>query len=258
MEGLKKSFLVRGSSIVGFSDKNFSTLHIGCVIPFAGNTDKIPRGYLLANGASYKVADYPDLYAVIGNTYGGDTENFNVPTVQPSDLTMVYIIKAFHTNEGVDSKNEVSDPIIEYVEGKVDGLISDTTSSATSTWSSSKIASEIGNNISIETDQTITFSNDYTKISMRRGGYNNIRAHIEIDALCNIISINGWIQDMGIVLPEGYRPSYETAISAWGSSDTEYHIPIILMLGANGKFSGYIGGSHKSITQLHIAVTYLK
>lgn len=196
MEGLKKSFLVKGNSIVGFSDKNFSTLHIGCVIPFAGNTDKIPNGYLVADGASYKVADYPDLYAVIGNTYGGDTENFNVPnlvdkfiqgsttsgtekeaglpnitggwmpsvpvnyqnyvsgaviaetkssglvsssgtqaapgagfkidaskssavygkstTVQPPALTMVYIIKAFHTNEGVDSgvsMDKITQPI---------------------------------------------------------------------------------------------------------------------------------------------------
>ena len=116
MDNLRKSFLVKGNSIVGFSDKNFSTLHIGCVIPFAGNTDKIPHGYLLANGASYKVADYPDLYAVIGNTYGGDAENFNVPnsdTVQPPALTMVYIIKAFHTNEGVDSG--VSDDVINYI-----------------------------------------------------------------------------------------------------------------------------------------------
>lgn len=190
MEDLKKSFLVRGNNIVGFSDKNFSTAPIGTVLSFAGNT--IPHGYLLADGASYKVADYPDLYAVIGNTYGGDTENFNVPnlvdkfiegsttsgtekeaglpnitgsfvpwayqnslnpsgafsqsytnvsaydeygankgsqinfnasqsnsiygnsdTVQPPALTMVYIIKAFHTNEGVDSG--VSDDVIEYV-----------------------------------------------------------------------------------------------------------------------------------------------
>ena len=120
MDNLRKSFLVKGNSIVGFSDKNFSTLHIGCVIPFAGNTDKIPHGYLLANGASYKVADYPDLYAVIGNTYGGDAENFNVPnsdTVQPPALTMVYIIKAFHTNEGVDSG--VSDDVVEYVDNKI-------------------------------------------------------------------------------------------------------------------------------------------
>ena len=199
MEGLKKSFLVRGNNIVGFSDKNFSTCPIGTVLSFAGNT--VPHGYLLADGASYPTADYPDLYAVIGNTYGGDSTNFNVPnlvdkfvqgsttsgtekeaglpnitggwmpsvpvgyqnyatgavvaevkssglvslagtqaaigagfkidaskssavygnstTVQPPALTMVYIIKAFHTNEGVDSKNEVSDPIIEYVDNKI-------------------------------------------------------------------------------------------------------------------------------------------
>ena len=180
MDNLRKSFLVLGNNIVGLSDKNFSTCPIGTVLSFAGQT--APNGYLLCDGASYKVADYPDLYAVIGNTYGGDTENFNVPnlvdkfiqgsttsgeekeaglpnitgtfyhdpnarlslsgafsytggssinlqneaatntsgyvsfdasksnaiygnsnTVQPPALTMVYIIKAFHTNEGVDS-----------------------------------------------------------------------------------------------------------------------------------------------------------
>ena len=46
---------------------------------FAGQT--APYGYLLCNGASYKVADYPDLYAVIGSTYGGDSTNFNVPNL---------------------------------------------------------------------------------------------------------------------------------------------------------------------------------
>ena len=111
MDNLRKSFLVRGNSIVGFSDKNFSTCPLGTVLSYAGNI--IPRGFLACDGASYKVSDYPDLYAVIGNTYGGDTENFNVPTVQPPALTMVYIIKAFHTNEGVDSG--VSDDVIEYV-----------------------------------------------------------------------------------------------------------------------------------------------
>lgn len=52
---------------------------VGCIFPFAGIN--LPVGYLLCNGASYKVADYPDLYAVIGNTYGGDTVNFNVPNL---------------------------------------------------------------------------------------------------------------------------------------------------------------------------------
>lgn len=191
MEGLKKGILVRNRTAVGaLGDKYFSTAPIGVIHAFSGQT--APNGYLLCNGASYKVADYPDLYAVIGNTYGGDTENFNVPnlvdkfiqgsttsgeekeaglpnitgtfyhdpnvklslsgafsytggssinlqndaanknsgyvsfdasksnpiygkstTVQPPALTMVYIIKAFHTNEGVDSG--VSDDVINYI-----------------------------------------------------------------------------------------------------------------------------------------------
>ena len=47
MEGLKKSFLVRGNNIVGFSDKNFSTAPIGTVLSFVGQA--APNGYLLCN-----------------------------------------------------------------------------------------------------------------------------------------------------------------------------------------------------------------
>lgn len=65
----------------------------------------------------------------------------NSDTVQPPALTMVYIIKAKHTNEGVDSG--VSDDVVNYVENKVNGFIDDTASGTQSTWSSSKIASEI-------------------------------------------------------------------------------------------------------------------
>ena len=112
--------------------------------------------------------------------------------------------------------------------------------------------------IPIEANRTITFSNDYTEISVYRCGYSNIRAHIEIDVLCNIISVGGWVQDMGIVLPEGYRPSENMSIPAWCSSDTEAHTPITLMIGADGKLSGYIGQSHTSINRLNITVTYFK
>ena len=87
------------------------------------------------------------------------TDNFNTPTgfkfdasksnaiygksntVQPPALTMVYIIKAFHTNEGQDEG--VSDSVIDYVDGK----IIDTTTSTDTVWSSSKIATEIDNAI---------------------------------------------------------------------------------------------------------------
>ena len=47
MEGLKKSFLVCGNNIVGFSDKNFFTAPIGTVLSFVGQT--APNGYLLCS-----------------------------------------------------------------------------------------------------------------------------------------------------------------------------------------------------------------
>lgn len=112
--------------------------------------------------------------------------------------------------------------------------------------------------IPIETNRTITFSNSYTEISMYRCGYSNTRARIEIDALCNITSVMGWIEDMGIVLPEGYRPHDNISIPAWCSSDIEAHMPITLIIRTDGKITGFIGQSHTSINRLGITVTYFK
>jgi len=192
----KRGFIIRnGVKIGAVGDKNFSTLHIGCITPYLGTKDNVPRGYLLADGASYKTTDYPELFDIIGYTYGGSDGTFNVPnlcdgrflegsdtsgeyveaglpnitgyldmdvggaqnvegafykgttfnalyggnpttvtdvafdasksnpiygnadTVQPKSLRVLYIIKAFHTNEGVDSG--VSDDVVEYVDNKV-------------------------------------------------------------------------------------------------------------------------------------------
>lgn len=42
---------------------------IGAIYAFP--TAKIPEGYLLCDGKEYAVSDYPRLYKVLGNTYGG-------------------------------------------------------------------------------------------------------------------------------------------------------------------------------------------
>ena len=49
----------------------------GAVIDFAGST--APAGWLLCYGQSVLVATYPDLFAVIGYTYGGAGVNFSLP-----------------------------------------------------------------------------------------------------------------------------------------------------------------------------------
>lgn len=204
MSELNKGFMIVNGQIIGATgEKVYSTSPIGTVLSYAGQT--IPNGYLLCDGASYLVKDYPDLYAVIGNTYGGDSTNFNVPnlidkfiqgsttsgtekeaglpnitgsignisdshaifyasktngaftasqkaklagggtvtgewyasasfdaslsnaiygnsdTVQPPALTMVYIIKAFHTNEGTDIG--LSDEVSNYVDNKIANVV---------------------------------------------------------------------------------------------------------------------------------------
>lgn len=44
------------------------TLPIGSIIPFAGNI--IPNGWLLCDGSIVEQSDYPELFSVIGTTYG--------------------------------------------------------------------------------------------------------------------------------------------------------------------------------------------
>jgi len=51
----------------------------GATMGYAGTG--APTGYLLQNGASLLRADYPDLFAAIGTTYGSvDATHFTLPT----------------------------------------------------------------------------------------------------------------------------------------------------------------------------------
>lgn len=50
---------------------------VGVVKMWAGNV--APENYQFCNGQSLAVADFPALYAVIGNSYGGNSTFFNLP-----------------------------------------------------------------------------------------------------------------------------------------------------------------------------------
>ena len=53
---------------------------IGAIVPFGG---AIPVGALACDGTSYLRSDYPDLFAVIGTTWGAaDGTHFNVPDLR--------------------------------------------------------------------------------------------------------------------------------------------------------------------------------
>ena len=58
---------------------------IGTIIAFAGGVGAVPRGWLPCDGRLYNGSPdtgYDQLYAVIGNRYGGDSPNFKVPKLQ--------------------------------------------------------------------------------------------------------------------------------------------------------------------------------
>ncbi len=64
-----------------FPSGEMDTHFVGEVILFAGPSQRIPENFVECNGQSLTVASYSVLYSVIGNTYGGNTSNFNVPNL---------------------------------------------------------------------------------------------------------------------------------------------------------------------------------
>lgn len=68
---------------------------VGSIIPWAGSSADIPAGWLPCNGnQSYRVSDYPLLYRIIGNTYGGTPDiSFRVPRLNNGTATPMDIFR---------------------------------------------------------------------------------------------------------------------------------------------------------------------
>ena len=58
----------------------------GTIVPFVTGADFIPYGWLKCDGSLVAGATYPDLSAVIGNRYGGNAVNFNLPDLTNKTL----------------------------------------------------------------------------------------------------------------------------------------------------------------------------
>ena len=58
-----------------------SSVPIGTIMPWPSLN--IPTGFLLCNGQTVYVSDYPDLFALLGTTYGGNgTTSFGIPDIR--------------------------------------------------------------------------------------------------------------------------------------------------------------------------------
>jgi hypothetical protein len=65
-----------------------ATTPVGVILDYAGAT--APTGWLLADGTWYNITQFPALFAVIGNRYGGDgVTNFAVPDTRARALVGV-------------------------------------------------------------------------------------------------------------------------------------------------------------------------
>ncbi len=52
---------------------------IGTIIAWAGDIGALPPGWILCNGTTLNVSDYPELFSIIGYEYGGETQTFLTP-----------------------------------------------------------------------------------------------------------------------------------------------------------------------------------
>lgn len=75
------SFAVEESErmIATYKFMNFNPFPPGMIFPFGATA--APDGYLLCDGSSYAAADYPELFAAIGYSFGGAGTDFNVPAL---------------------------------------------------------------------------------------------------------------------------------------------------------------------------------
>ena len=73
------------NSITDILSYRESFIAVGMILPYLGST--IPDGYLLCDGSEVRVADFEDLYDVIGTTHGSsDSTKFNLPDLRNKTL----------------------------------------------------------------------------------------------------------------------------------------------------------------------------
>jgi microcystin-dependent protein len=58
----------------------------------------IPNGWVPCDGRSLSVNSYSSLYSLIGNIYGGDTSNFNIPDLRGEHVSLTKSNLPTHTH----------------------------------------------------------------------------------------------------------------------------------------------------------------
>lgn len=78
---------------------NVATVPVGAIMPYAGQTP--PSGYLLCDGAEVQISMYPELYAILGNSYKAGIDYLGLATFRLPDLRGRFPLGADNMNNGV-------------------------------------------------------------------------------------------------------------------------------------------------------------
>lgn len=74
--------------------KSMKGYPVGSIIPWAGQIDAIPFGWIICSGGTPPVSRYPLLYEAIGNTYGGTPgTTFKLPSLNDGSSAIMDIYK---------------------------------------------------------------------------------------------------------------------------------------------------------------------
>lgn len=74
---------------------------LGVIKLWAGAAEAVPDGWLLCSGQALSATEYPELFAIIGYTYGGSGDSFNLP-----DLSDKFPLGAGGTRDPGDEGGE--------------------------------------------------------------------------------------------------------------------------------------------------------
>jgi microcystin-dependent protein len=98
--------------------KTMKSVAIGTIMPWSGDITTIPIGWIKCDGSSVSTQDYPLLYQIVGNRYGGDSISFNTPNLlgkaivdfHPShqNISGIGMPDSFKNRIGTDTANTTS------------------------------------------------------------------------------------------------------------------------------------------------------
>lgn len=80
---------------------------VGAIFAFPSET--IPDGYLPCEGQEVSISQYPELYKLIGNTFGGSSKTFNLPDLQGQFVRGLDREGSIDINEKTGNPREIGD-----------------------------------------------------------------------------------------------------------------------------------------------------